>query len=152
MGIAEAAIAAAQQLDALAGFGQVGDQGFTVFFVDLGADGYLHDGVLAVGAGHDLALAAFAGLGLHMLLVAIVEQGVAIFHRNRPDIAALAAVTAIGAAILDELLAPERNTAVAASTAGRINLGDIEKAHLFCLYFRRAANGKPLHTFPGRRS
>ena len=93
---------------------EIGDQGFAILFIDLGADRDLHHGVGAIGAGHDLAFAAFAALGLHMLLIAVVDQGVEILHRFGPDVAALAAIAAIGTAIFDELLAPEGNAAIAA--------------------------------------
>src|SRR6185437_916960 len=112
------------------GRGHVDDQGFAVFLIDLGADRHLHHRVGAAGAGHHLALAAFAAFGLHMLLEAVVDQGVEIFDRFGNHVAAAPAVTAVRAAILDELLAPERDAAVAASSAGGIDLGDIEKAHL----------------------
>ena len=65
------------------------------------------------------ALAALAGLavaGEEMLLVAIVDQGVQPLDRLGPDIAAPAPVPAIGAAVFDELLAPERHAAGPAAT------------------------------------
>ena len=109
---------------------QVGDQGLAVFFIDLRAGRHFHHRVVAIGAGHHLALAAFAILGLHMLLEAVVDQGVEIVHRLDPDIAAPAAIAAIRPAIFDEFLAPERDAAIAASAAGSIDLGDIEKFHI----------------------
>ena len=109
--------------------GQIGDQGLAVFLIDLRSDRHLHHRVGAIGAGHHLALAAFAALGLHMLLEAVVDQGVEIVHRLGPDIAALAAIAAIGTAIFDELLPAERNAAIAASAAGGIDLRDVEKSH-----------------------
>ena len=59
------------------------------------------------GAGAVLAHAVLAALGLEMLLVAEVDQGVEAVQRLDHDIAAAAAVAAVGAAELDELLAPE---------------------------------------------
>jgi hypothetical protein len=44
-----------------------------------------------------------------MLLVAVVDQGVEAFDGLDPDVAAVAAVAAVGPAVLDELLAPERD-------------------------------------------
>ena len=44
--------------------------------------------------------------GPEMLLVAEVDQGVKALYRLDPDITALAAIPAVGAAVLDILLAP----------------------------------------------
>ena len=64
-----------------------------------------------------------------MLLEAVVDQGVEIFHRFGNHIAAAPAIAAIRSAIFDELLAPERDAAVAAGTGLGIDLGNVEKAH-----------------------
>ena len=50
-----------------------------------------------------------AGLGLEMLLVAVVDQRVEPVDAFGPDVAAAAAVAAVRPAELDELLAPERD-------------------------------------------
>ena len=129
--VAEAAIAALQQAEALAHRGHVHDQRLAVFFIDLGADRNLHDGVVAALAGHHLAQAALPALGFHMLLEAVVDQGVEIVHGLGDHVAPAAAIAAIGAAIFDELLAAERNAAVPAGAGLGIDLGDIQKAHQF---------------------
>ena len=51
--------------------------------------------------------AVAAALGLEVLAVAEVDQGVEVVDRLEHDVAAAAAVAAVGAAELDELLAPE---------------------------------------------
>src|ERR1700712_5288814 len=130
MVIAEAAIATLEQAETLTDCRHVDDQRLAVFLINLGADRNFHNGIVAAPAGHHLAQAALAALRLHMLLEAIVDQGVEILHRHGHDIAAAPAVTTIGPAILDEFLMPERDAAVAASTGLGINLGDIQKAHL----------------------
>ena len=117
------------KLDALAGRRQIGDQRLAVFFVDLRTDRHFHDRVVAVGAGHLLAHAAFAVLGADMLLEAVIDQRVEIVDRLDPDVAALAAIAAPGAAIFDELLAPERDAAVPAVAGLDIDLGDVEEFH-----------------------
>ncbi len=76
MGVAEAAIAAARDDDALADFRQIGDQRLFVLLEYLGADGNLQHGVRALAAGAVLAHAVHSGLGLEMLLVAVVDQRV----------------------------------------------------------------------------
>ena len=63
---------------------------------------------IAGGAGAVASHAVLAGLGLEMLLVAIVDQRVQPVDRLDADVAAAAAIAAVGAAELDELLAPER--------------------------------------------
>ena len=114
--IAESAIAALEQAIAHAGPVHVDDQTFAVFFIDLGPDRHLHDGVIAIGTGHHLALAAFATLRLHMLLEAVVDKCVEIFYRLGDHVAAAAAVAAVRPAIFDELLAPKGDAAVAAGS------------------------------------
>ena len=79
--IAEAAIAAAGEEGALAGFGQIGDQGRAIFFVDLRADRHLEHGVGAARAVAVLAHAAAAVLRLEVLLVAIVDERVEALDR-----------------------------------------------------------------------
>ena len=58
--------------------------------------------------------AVFAGFGLEMLLVSIIDQGVEAVHRLDPDIAATAPVAAVRTAILDVLLPPEGDRSAAA--------------------------------------
>jgi hypothetical protein len=58
-----------------------------------------------------------AGAGLEVLLVAVVDEGVQALDGLDPDVAAAAAVAAVRAAVLDELLAPERDRAAAAVAA-----------------------------------
>src|SRR5581483_8504792 len=129
MGVAETAIAALEQPHPLAAFMKIGDHGLAILFIDLGADRHFHHRVGAAGTGHHLALAAFAILGPHMLLEAVVDQGVEIVHGFRPNIAALAAIPAPGTAIFDELLAPERDAAIAASASGSKDPAATEKSH-----------------------
>ena len=129
MGIAEAAVAAAQQDHPLAGFGQVGDHFFAVLGQYLGADRQLHDHAFARAAGAVLAHAVMADLGLEMLLIAEIDQGVEIGDAFDDDIAAASAVAAVGAAVLDVFLTTEADGACAALTALDENLGLIEKLH-----------------------
>ena len=87
----------------------------------------------ALGAGAVAAHAVDAGLGLEMLLVAIVDQRVQPVDRLHPDVAAAAAVAAVRPAELDELLAPERDRAGAAVAGADIDLGLVEEFHDGCL-------------------
>ncbi len=70
--------------------------------------------VVGAGAGAVRAGAVAALAGAEMLGVAEVDQRVEVLHRLEHDVAAAAAVAAVRAAELDELLAPERDHAVAA--------------------------------------
>jgi hypothetical protein len=65
--VAEAAIAAGRQPEALADLGQVADQRLVVLLEDLRARRYLERHVGALGAGRGCAHAVLAGLGLEML-------------------------------------------------------------------------------------
>ena len=127
--VAEAAIAALGQHDAVAGLVEIGQQGLAVLFVDLRADRHLEHDVGAVRAMAVLAHAADAALGLEMLLVAVVDQRVEAFDRLGDDIAAVAAVAAARPAELDVLLAPERHAAVPAVAGADIDLGFVEEFH-----------------------
>ena len=92
------------------GFDQIGEQRLLVLGEDLRAGRHLDDAIGAVRAGAVLAHAVAAALGLEVLLVAIVDQRVEVVDALDPDVAALAAVAAVGSAELDELLAPEADT------------------------------------------
>ena len=114
MGIAEPAVAAAQQQGALARHVQVGEQRAAVLGQHLRADRHLDQHVRrarprAVRSGTIAAL-----LGAEVLRVAEVDQGVQVRHGFHDDVAALAAVSSVRATELDVLLAAERNDAVAA--------------------------------------
>ena len=70
-----------------------------------------------------------ADLGLEVLLVAIVDQGVEAVGAFGDDIAAAPAIAAVRPAELDELLAPERDGAGAAVARLHIDLGLVEELH-----------------------
>ena len=119
-----------EQDDPLARPGQVGEQrALLVVGEDLGADRDLDDEVRAAGAGAVGAGAALAARGAEMLGVAEVDQGIEAGHRLEHDVAALAAVAAVGPAELDELLAPEADRAGAAGARPHVDLGLVEEMH-----------------------
>ena len=91
--------------------------------------GTLRIDVGAVRAGAVLAHAVAAGLGLEMLLVAVVDQRVEAVDAFDDDIAAAAAVAAVRAAEFDEFLAPERDAAGAAVAGADIDFGLVEEFH-----------------------
>ena len=129
IGVAEAAIAALGEQHPLADLGHVGDHGLAVLVEDLGAGRHLQHHVGALGAGAVLAHAVHAGLGLEVLLVAVVDQRVEALDAFGPDVAAAPAVAAVGSAELDELFAAERDAAGAAVAGADVDLGLVEKFH-----------------------
>ena len=127
--IAPAAVAAAQQPLAHADRIHVEQDGFLVLVQHLGTDRYLEHHILALAAVHLAALAEMAGLGLEMLLVTIVDQGVQPLDRLDPDIAAAAAVAAVGPAVLDIFLPPERDRPAAPVARADVDLALVEEFH-----------------------
>src|ERR1041385_4785976 len=112
MRIAEAAVAAFGNGDALADPGEFGQQGFAVILIYLSAGGNAQHDIFPIGAMAIFAHAVLAALRLEMLLVAVIDQRVEPVDGLDNDVPALAAVTAVRAAELDELLAPKRHAAV----------------------------------------
>ncbi len=78
---------------------------------------------------HLAALAVLAGARLEVLLIAIIDQGVEALDRFDPDVAALAAVAAVGAAIGNELLTTEGHAAGATVAGANVNLALVEEFH-----------------------
>ena len=109
--------------------GQLGQDMLPRLVPALRAHGHLDHGIIAARAGARGAHAGAAVLGLDVLLVAVIDQGVEVFHRLDHHVAALAAVAAVGTAIFDEFLAPEADTTVPALAAEYVDLGLIEKFH-----------------------
>src|SRR5215831_1018572 len=129
MGIAEAAIAALGEHGAVADPGEIGEERFVVFVENLGALRYLEHDAGAGRAGAVLAHAVAAGLGLEMLLVAVIDQGVEAIDTFGGHVAPPTAVAPIRAAELDELLAPERDATRSAVAGADVDLGLVEKLH-----------------------
>ena len=76
MGIAKAAIAAAQEDPPLAGPGQIGEHLAVLVVHDLGPDRDGQDEILAAGAGALAARTSPAVLRPEMLAIAKVDQGI----------------------------------------------------------------------------
>jgi hypothetical protein len=68
-----------------------------------------------------------------MLLIAIVDERVEIVDAADDDVSAMAAVTAVRSAELDELLAPEADAAVTAIAGLDVDLGEVEELHAVSL-------------------
>src|SRR6185503_13748120 len=95
----------------------------------LRADRHLQHDIVAAAAVAVLALAGDPRPGLEVLRVAVVDQRVEAVHGLDHNVAAAAAVAAARAAVLDELLAPERDAAVSAVAGADIDLGFVEEFH-----------------------
>ena len=91
--------------------------------------GTLQHDVVGAPAGALLAHAGLAVPGEEMLLVAIVDQRVQPVDRLGDHVAALAAVAAVRAAELDELLAAEADAAVPAGAGADLDAGMVEELH-----------------------
>ncbi len=129
MRVAEAAIAACQQDKALARLSEISDQRLAVLIENLRPRRQFQHDVRALRPGAVLAHAIAALLGFEVLLVAEVEQRVEIGHAFHDHVAALAAVSAVGAAVLDKLLPPEAHAPVAAIAGADKDLCGIKKLH-----------------------
>src|SRR5690606_26731206 len=127
--VAQAALAAARDQQALAVAGEVADH---LVGVDVDHHRAYRDGddlVLAALAVHLAAHAVLAALGLELALVAEVDQGVEVLVGQQPDVAALAAVAAVRPAQRDELLAPEAHAAVAAVAGSDGDFSFVDQLH-----------------------
>src|SRR5262245_35744863 len=127
MRVAESAVATLGDDDTLADFGEVSEQRLVVFVKNLRSRRYAQNDIRAAGAGAILAHAMTAGLGLEMLLIAIVDQRVQAVDALNDHIATAAAVAAIRSAEFDEFLAAKRDATGAAAAGQNINLGLVEK-------------------------
>jgi len=129
MRVAEAAVAALEQHDALAGCGQVGEDRFPVFGEDLGAHGHAQHFVIAIRAGAVPSRAGTPVFRFLMLLIAIVDQRVEVRGGLDDHVAALAAVAAVRPSEFDEFLPPEADASRAAVAAADDDFGLVEEFH-----------------------
>src|SRR5688572_3279354 len=109
MRVAETAIASPGDAHLLADRRQIGDWRFIVLLVNLRSCRHLEHDIPGIGPSPKPPHPMAAGGRLEMLLVAVVNQGVATIDGFNPDIAALAAIAAVRATAFYELLAPERH-------------------------------------------
>src|SRR5690606_10372455 len=106
---------------------------FLVLGEDLRADRNLDHEIVGALAGAVLAHAVGAAPGLEVLGVAEVDQRIEPRHRAKHDVPALAAVAAVGPAVLDELLAPEAHRPRPAAARLHVDFRLIEEVHEFGL-------------------
>src|SRR3546814_6326165 len=95
----------------------------------LGSHGNLDDEIPAACSSEVLASAWRAAARLEMLGIAEIDKGIQPFDRFKDDIAALAAVTAVGAAIFNIFFAPETHRARATCARADEYLGLIQEMH-----------------------
>ena len=107
VGVAETAVTAGRQTIAIADIDEVADERLAILLEYLRTGRDLQRHAVATRAGAVAAHAVHAGLGLEVLLVAVIDQGVQALYGLHPDIAAIPAVAAVRAAELDIGLAPE---------------------------------------------
>ncbi len=122
MRVAEAAIAAGRDDGALPRFHEVGEQRFIILGEHLRSRRNLQHGVLAGCARAYRAHAVLAVAGLEMLLIPEVDKRIQVRDALDQVIpAAPATVSAIRAAELNELLAPEGKAAIPAISRANVN-------------------------------
>ena len=122
---------------------EIADQRLVVLGIDLRAGRHFQRHVAAIGAMAVATHAVTAGLGLEMLLVAIIDQRVEAGDRLHPDIAAAAAVAAVRSAEFDKFLAAEGDAAGTAIARSDIDLGLVEEFHRFSSFVFRSAEDFP---------
>src|SRR5262249_37637948 len=121
---------------------QIGEQRRLVVGEDLRAGRDRQHEVAAAGAGARLPGAAAAILGAEMLPVAVVDQRVEVVLRGKDNVAASAAVAAVGAAELDEFLAREARRTGSAVTALQVDLALVEKFHRLIVHETKKGSGR----------
>ena len=126
-GVAEAADAAGGG-DVFGAFGHEVGEDVAVLGLDHGALGHRKDQGFAVLAAAPVAHAGAAVGGVPVGGVVVVEQGGGLGVHAQDDVAAVAAVAAVGTAEGLELLAVDGDTAVAAGTAGYVQYYPVYKA------------------------
>ena len=114
--VAAPSAASAGDHDAGPGVREVGDGHLAARVEDLRAERHVHDGVVPAPARHALALAVHAALAAQVPAEAERREIAHVGIGEQDDIAAVAAVAAVGPALGHELLAPERDAAVATAT------------------------------------
>src|SRR6516165_10002695 len=129
MRVAEATVTAPEKDPPLAGASEIGEHLLVLRIHDLGPDRDLENEILAVSAGALAPGSRPAGRCAEMLAIAVVDQGVQIVRRGKDDVTAFAAVTAVRAAELDELLAAKARSPSSAVTALQIDLALVEELH-----------------------
>ena len=142
MCVAEPSVAAAQQHDTLAGHIHVGKQRRTILGEDLRPHRNLDHHIRRARPGAVCARAIAALPRAEMLRVAEVDERVQVGHRLEDDVAALAAIAAVRAAELDELLAAECDHAIAAIAGAQMDLGLVEKLHRLHVFRLRSASNE----------
>jgi hypothetical protein len=130
MGIAMAAIAAAQQQNLLAGLIEIGKQRFLIIPKYLGSDRDAYMDVGRPGTGAIRARAVTALFCAKMLRVAKVDQRIEVGNRLEDDVTTAAAVAAVRAAELDIFFAPEGDDTVTAVARAYIDLGLVKEFHV----------------------
>src|SRR3546814_10169524 len=125
--LAAATVAAAQEHLALALAGEVEQHVLLVLAQDLRAHRHLDDEIVAARACAVRSRATFAAGGTEMLGVAEIDQRVEAVDGLEDDVAAFAAVAAVGPAIFDELFMAKAHRTGAAGARAHENLGGIEE-------------------------
>ena len=147
-GVALAALATRGAQPAVAVVQQIGEH-LAVLGLDDGADGHLHDGVVAAGTVLLLAGAVCPAVGLAVGVVTERQQRRHVAIRHEPDVAAVAAVAAVGAAPVDVRLAPERHAAGATIAALDVEATLVHEVRHRARIGAGGADTVPRHSYDG---
>ncbi|MNH12999.1 hypothetical protein D3C79_725570 [compost metagenome] len=128
-GVAQPVPATLRDHQLLAGGNQVTDHFLRGSIDHGGADRHAQEQVFTLLTGAVGATAVGATLGFMVTGVAVVDQGVQVFVGNHVHRATVTAVTAVRAAVLDELLATEAHATVATVTGLDPNGYFVNKLH-----------------------
>src|SRR5690606_1619898 len=132
--VAKPAVTASRNQRPLTRLLQIRDYGFLELVEYLRSRRYLDDAVFARRSRAVAAHSRCPVAGTEMLLIAIVDQRVQVCDALHPDVAAPSAIAAVGSAVFNEFLAPERNGAAAAISGLDVYFCLIEEFHGLCLY------------------
>src|ERR1700689_421842 len=95
--------------------------------VDEGSRGNANDQIFAAEAGHFFAHSGVSARGLPMMPAGEIEEGVLVGIGDEDNVAAVAAIAAVGAAFGDVFLPSEGDAAVAAVAGFDLNDGFIDE-------------------------
>src|SRR5271166_6690557 len=129
MGVAETPVAARGDDNALAWVREVGEHRAALLVEHLRSDRRLQHRIGSPSPCTVLAHAVHPSFGLEVLLVAKVDESVEAIRAFDHNVASAPAVAAVGAAELDEFLAPERDAARPAVARADVDARLIEKLH-----------------------
>ena len=140
MKISKTTVAAFKKTNFLSGLCEISENGFLILCQHLGSNGNLDNDISAISAGPVAAHAMMAFLGLEMLSVTEINQGVQILDAFKPYIAAAATIAAIGAAVFNKFFTVKAFAAGATVAAFNKDFSFIKEFHSRFFQKQKPAN------------